>query len=75
VKLPKGQLDGLLVKDDGELLISSWEGKAVYAGKPGGEWKAILSDVEAPADMGWDSKRKVLLVPQFMGNALILLPL
>jgi SMP-30/Gluconolactonase/LRE-like region len=75
VKLPKGQLDGLVVKDDGELLISSWEGKAVYAGKPGGEWKAILSDVEAPADIGWDSKRKVLLVPQFTGNALILLPL
>ena len=75
VKLPKGQLDGLVVKDDGEILVSSWEGKAVYAGKPGGEWKAVLSDVEAPADIGWDSKRKVLLVPQFMANALILLPL
>ena len=75
VKLPKGQLDGLLAGSDGGLLISSWEGKAVYAGKPGGEWKEVLSDVEAPADIGWDSKRNVLLVPQFNANALILLPL
>lgn len=74
-KLPKGQLDGIVAKSDGELLVSSWEGKAVYAGKPGGEWKPVLSDVEAPADIGWDSKRNVLLVPQFTSNALILLPL
>jgi sugar lactone lactonase YvrE len=75
VKLPKGQLDGCAAKADGELLVSSWEGKVVYAGKPGGEWKAVLSDVEAPADIGLDSKRNVLLVPQFNANAVILLPL
>jgi hypothetical protein len=75
VKLPKGHLDGIVAKPDGELLISSWEGKAVYAGKPGGEWRTVLSDVDGPADIGWDSKRNALLVPQLTSNALILLPL
>ena len=75
VKLPKGQLDGVLVRADGELLVTSWEGRAVYAGKPGGAWRTLLADVEAPADVSWDSKRNVLLVTQFTMNALILLPL
>jgi hypothetical protein len=75
VKPLKGQLDGVLARPDGELLVTSWEGHAVYAGKPGGEWRTLLADVEAPADVSWDSKRNVLLVTQFMTNALILLPL
>ena len=74
-KLPKGQLDGLVAGAGGELLISSWEGKAVYAGKPGGDWKVVLGDVQAPADLGWDGKRNVLLVPQFQDHAIVLLPL
>jgi hypothetical protein len=75
VKPPKGQLDGVLARPDGELLVTSWEGKAVYAGMPGGAWRTLLADVEAPADVSWDSKRNVLLVTQFTTNALILLPL
>lgn len=75
VKLPKGRLDGIVAKGDGELLISSWEGRAVYAGKPGGDFRVVLGEVEAPADIGWDGKRNVLLVPQFTDHALILLPL
>jgi sugar lactone lactonase YvrE len=74
IKLPKGQLDGLVVGKDGVLYASSWEGQAVYTGK-GGDWKPVLEGVQAPADIGWDSKRNVLLVPQFQDNAVILLPL
>ena len=70
-KLPKGQLDGLIGLDGGDMLISSWEGKAVYRGKPGGEWKEVVSDVEAPADIGYDSKRKKLLIPQFMASKVV----
>ena len=55
--------------------MSSWAGKAVYRGKPGGEWKAAVEKIESPADIGWDSKRKRLLIPVFMGNTIILHPL
>jgi hypothetical protein len=70
-KLPKGQLDGLIKLDNGDFLVSSWEGKNVYRGKPGGEWKEVATDVEAPADIGYDSKRKKLLIPQFMASKVV----
>jgi hypothetical protein len=35
-KLPKGGLDGIVKLDDNSFLISSWEGSAIYRGKPGG---------------------------------------
>ena len=68
-KLPKGQLDGVVVLDGGDLLVSSWEGEAVYRGKPGAGWKEVVSGVKSPADIGWDSKRKSILIPVFLGNA------
>ncbi|HEY5949045.1 MAG TPA: SMP-30/gluconolactonase/LRE family protein [Kofleriaceae bacterium] len=74
-KLPQGQLDGIVTLDGGELLVSSWAGSAVYRGKPGGEWKAVVENVKSPADIGWDSKRKRLLIPSFQGNSVILNPL
>jgi sugar lactone lactonase YvrE len=69
-KLPKGQLDGIVGLDNGELLISSWEGKEVFRGKPGGPWTAVISDVTSPADIGWDPKRHRVLIPVFLGNQL-----
>jgi sugar lactone lactonase YvrE len=74
-KLPKGQLDGIVMVEGGDLLVSSWEGSAVYRGKPGGEWKPVLENTKSPADIGWDSKRKRLLIPVFMENKVILQPL
>lgn len=74
-KLPKGQLDGIVVLDGGEVLVSSWEGSSIFRGKPGGEWKAIVENVKSPADIGWDSKRKRVLIPVFQGNAVILHPI
>ena len=69
LKLPKGQLDGIVGGlDGGDMLISSWEGKCVYRGKPGGEWKPIVEDVESPADIDYDPKRKRLLIPGFTTN-------
>jgi sugar lactone lactonase YvrE len=67
-KPPKGQLDGLLALEGGDLLVSSWEASAIYRGKPGGEWKEAISGVKSPADFGWDSKRKLLLIPLFTEN-------
>jgi hypothetical protein len=74
-KLPSGQLDGIVQIGDGELVVSSWEGSAVYRGKPGGEWTAVVQNVKSPADIGWDGKRRRILIPLFMENNVILHPL
>lgn len=66
--LPGGGLDGV-VAVGGDLLVSSWGARAVYRGKPGGPFTAVISDVEAPADIGYDTKRGRLLVPRFMASA------
>ncbi len=66
-KLPNGGLDGIVMVGD-ELLISSWGAKAIYRGKLGGEFKEAFTDLEAPADFGFDTKRNRVLVPRFQGN-------
>lgn len=74
-KLPTGQNDGIVVIDGGEYLVSSWEGSTIYRGKPGAQWKPVVQNVKSPADIGWDSKRKRILIPIFQGNSVILHPL
>lgn len=69
-KLPKGQLDGIVALPHGEFLVSSWEGKSVFLGKPG-DWKELVTDVESPADIGFDPTRKLILVPLFTKNKLL----
>lgn len=65
--LPKGQLDGIVAVGD-ELIVSSWEGKSLFRGKPAGTFAAIVENVESPADIGFDTKRKRVLVPVFNAN-------
>jgi sugar lactone lactonase YvrE len=74
-KVPAGQLDGLVRLDDGTLLISSWEGKAVYRQPRNGPATAIIENVASPADIGYDAKRKRLLVPVFTENRVIIKPI
>jgi sugar lactone lactonase YvrE len=68
-QLPKGGLDGIVKLGDNSLLISSWEGSALYRGLPGGEFAEVVSGVTSPAAIGFDSKRNAVLIPVFMGNA------
>lgn len=68
--MPTGGLDGLDHLGDGRLVVSSWEGKAVYVGTPGALFTALISDVESPADIAVDRQRKRILVPTFGGNTL-----
>jgi hypothetical protein len=62
-KLPRGQLDGLVRLEDGTVIVSSWLGEGVYRGTPGATFEPILTGVDAPADLGYDTKRHRLLVP------------
>jgi len=74
-KMAKGQLDGVIVASDGTFYVSSWEGKTIYKGKPGGKWEDLALDITSPADFGYDSKRNVLLVPSFQGNTVTIVTL
>ena len=63
-KTPKGMLDGVVSLGD-SLLVSSWDGAAVYKGKLGGTFDAVLTDQKSPADIGYDTKRNRVLIPHF----------
>jgi hypothetical protein len=67
-KLPEGGLDGIAQAGD-TLLVSSWKGSAVYRGTLGGKFELVLGELKGPADIGFDSKRKRVLVPRFLESA------
>jgi len=64
-KPPTGMLDGVVALGD-SLLVTSWEGSAVYKGPVGGPFEKVLSDQKSPADIGYDTKRGRVLVPHFL---------
>lgn len=66
-KLPKGALDGIIAVGD-SIFVSSWEAQGVFKGKPGGTWDLVLSGLKAPADIGFDSKHSLILVPRFQDD-------
>jgi sugar lactone lactonase YvrE len=63
-KPPTGALDGVVPLGD-SLLVSSWEGAAIYKGKLGGTFELVLADQKSPADIGYDTKRGRVLIPHF----------
>jgi sugar lactone lactonase YvrE len=73
--LPQAGLDGIVRLADGSLAISSWKGSAVYRGIPGGEFRPLIENVNAPADIGYDTKRNRILIPLFNDNAVQIQPL
>jgi|JI10StandDraft_1071094.scaffolds.fasta_scaffold18756_10 hypothetical protein len=73
--LPTGGLDGLEALADGRIVVSSWEGKAIYIGAPAGPFTKLADGVEAPADLGVDRKRNRVMVPMFMANAVRFYPI
>lgn len=75
VQLPAGSLDGLVLLENGDVLVSSWDAKSVYRGPVEGPFEAVITDVNAPADIGFDTKRNLVLVPMFMDHKVMLFPL
>jgi len=62
-QLPRGQLDGIVRLPDRTVLVSSWLGEGIYRGSPGAAFEPLLTGIDAPADLGYDTKRHRLLVP------------
>ena len=68
-KVPSGGLDGMALIAD-VLLVSSWTRLGNLSRQPGRQVRSRLRrSGAAPADFGFDSKRKRVLVPRFMDNA------
>lgn len=60
-----GQYDGVEVLGDGRIVVSSWADSAVHVVDRNGGMRRIVTGVAAPADIGVDTKRNLLLVPLF----------
>jgi hypothetical protein len=63
-RMPRGQLDGVVHLADGTALVSSWMGNEIYRVPRRGQAAAILAGIAAPADLGYDTKRRRLFVPR-----------
>lgn len=67
-KPPLGTLDGVEKLADGRILVSSWEGDAIYALDIDGNYSTLVSSVKDVADLGFDSRRNRLLMPLTNSN-------
>jgi len=72
VTLPNGRTDGIIPLADGSLLVASQEGKNVYRLSPSGKAEVVAQDIAVPAAIGYDAKRRRLLVPQIVASSLSL---
>ena len=75
VDLPMGGLDGIEALSDGSVLVSSWDGQAIYRGPVTGPFETVVSDIEAPADLGYDRQRNRVLIPLFQSDRVLFHPL
>ena len=73
--MPASGLDGLILLEDGRVLVSSWTGSAVYQIDADGQVSELFSDINAPADIGFDTKRNLVLIPHFEDNRVEARPL
>jgi len=71
---PNGGLDGLVKLKDGRLVTTSWGGSALYAMNKAGEYSVMADSLDAPADIGIDTKRNRILIPLFKLNKVVILP-
>jgi hypothetical protein len=65
-----GKLRGLVRVPDGTFLVSGWQDSKVWRGAPSGAFETVIDGLEAPGDLGYDTKRQRLLIPLFAGHAL-----
>jgi len=71
---PSGGLDGLVSLKDGRYLISSWGSSSIYVMNESGKFNVLADSLDAPADLGVDTKRNRVLVPLFKQNKVVFLP-
>jgi hypothetical protein len=48
--------------------VSSWEAGRVYHVRPGGFIQVVAENLESPADVGFDTRRRRVLIPLLTEN-------
>jgi sugar lactone lactonase YvrE len=66
-------LDGIVSLGERGILVSSWGDSAIYWIRTDGTVRTVMQEVEAPADIGYDSSRSRILVPLFLSDELSIL--
>jgi sugar lactone lactonase YvrE len=74
-RLPRGELDGIVVLSSSDLLVSSWQAKTVYRGNLETGFSAIGVKLDSPADIAVDQARQRLIIPTLKGNSVLSIPL
>jgi hypothetical protein len=66
-----GSLDGIVRLSADSLVVTSWDSKAVYlVDLKNQRTRPLFTNMEAPADIGYDTKRHRLLIPLVSQNRL-----
>lgn len=69
-----GQLDGVEVLPDGRVIVTSWTASSIEQVQ-GDRTTTIAKDIKSPADIGVDTKRNHLAVPQLTEGRVVYLDL
>jgi sugar lactone lactonase YvrE len=69
-----GMLDGVVRVADGSLLVSSWGAQGVYRLTAAQAVRMTMDSVASPADIAFDRTRGALLIPDFLGNRVLVRP-
>ena len=73
--LPAGGLDGIAVLRDRSIVVSSWDGEAIYKMTSDGGIDTLADGIKSPADFAVDQRHNRLVVPQLTENQLRIIPM
>jgi len=68
INVGAGGFDGIEVLANGHYLVTSWADSSLSVGSDGTGLIRVASNLEAPADIGVDTKRGWIAVPRFNAN-------
>ena len=63
-----GDYDGIEILGDGRVLVSDWADSTVVVLRPDGSSHRLASGLAGPADIGVDTRRRLLLVPVMLAG-------
>jgi hypothetical protein len=75
--LPSGQLDGIIVRSNGDVLASSWKGGSIIRVRSDGSTETVLTGLKSPAcfDVEETTGGPRLLVPEANADKVAVAPL
>ncbi len=75
-RIAAGGLDGFVRLDDGTLLVSAWNDSSIHRLATGDTaWSRWAGGIVSPADIGFDTRRRRVLIPVFQSDRVEIRPL